>query len=145
VPQTIALPADVVTLLAARLPLLARMGLECEPFGRDALIIRSTPALLAQTPLEPFLLDLAEEWAAGADGDDGDAAAPAAQQRLLQAVAATLACHAAIKAHQSLDRRAMAHLVEELSRRQVAPTCPHGRPIRMSFDRGQLEKLFHRR
>jgi DNA mismatch repair protein MutL len=150
VPQTVALPADVVTLLAAHLPLLARMGLECEPFGRDALVIRSTPAVLAQAPLEPFLVDLADGWSAGAEWPEAAASRPgdgarAGQRRLLQAVAATIACHGAIKAHQPLGRREMSHLVEELHRRRVAPTCPHGRPVRVSFDRDQLEKLFYRR
>ncbi|MEW6324592.1 MAG: DNA mismatch repair endonuclease MutL [Nitrospirota bacterium] len=150
VPQTIALPAEIVTLLAERAPLLAQLGVECEPFGPDAIVVRSTPAILASAPLEPFFSDLAESWLeSGAGLDDADGVpqheSNAEARRLMQAVAATIACHGAIKAHQALDRREMAHLLTALHERHVAPTCPHGRPIRVSFTREQLEKLFHRR
>jgi DNA mismatch repair protein MutL len=140
VPQTISLPAEVVTRLADRLPLLAQMGLDCEPFGRDAVIVRSTPAILADVELAPFLTDLAEEWLE----QDGDLTVPDAR-RLIYVTAATMACHGAIKANQSLSREEMRALLIRLQERPLAPTCPHGRPLRVSFDRAHLEKLFHRR
>jgi DNA mismatch repair protein MutL len=140
VPQTIHLPAGVVTRLVDRLPLLARMGLECEPFGRDAVIIRSTPAFLAGAPLEPFLTDLAEDWLEQERESPGPDT-----RRLIYAIAATMACHGAIKANQVLSREEMRALLIRLQQRPLAPTCPHGRPLRVSFDRAHLEKLFHRR
>jgi DNA mismatch repair protein MutL len=140
VPQTLHLPAGVVTRLTGQLPLLARMGLECEPFGRDAVIVRSTPAFLAGAPLEPFLTDLAEEWLEQERESPGPDT-----RRLVYAVAATMACHGAIKANQLLSREEMRDLLTRLQHRPLAPTCPHGRPLRVSFDRAHLEKLFHRR
>jgi len=140
VPQTLQLPADVVTRLIDRLPLLAEMGLECEPFGRDAVMVRSTPAILADAPLAPFLTDLAEEWLE----QEREASGPDAR-RLIHATAATMACHGAIKANQLLSREEMRALLTRLQQRPLAPTCPHGRPLRVSFDRAHLEKLFHRR
>jgi DNA mismatch repair protein MutL len=76
--------------------------------------------------------------------EEETSAAPDAR-RLMHAVAATIACHGAIKANQSLTRGEMTHLLESLQARRVAPTCPHGRPVRVGFDRAHLEKLFHRR
>lgn len=140
VPQTIPLPAEVVTLLADRLPLLAQMGLDCESFGRDAVIVRSAPAILADVELAPFLNDLVEEWRE----QDGDSTVPDAR-RLIHVTAATMACHGAIKANQLLSREEMKALLIRLQQRPLAPTCPHGRPLRVSFDRAHLEKLFHRR
>jgi DNA mismatch repair protein MutL len=116
------------------------MGLECEPFGRDAVIVRSTPAFLAGAPLEPFLTDLAEEWLEQERESPGPDT-----RRLVYAVAATMACHGAIKANQLLSREEMRDLLTRLQHRPLAPTCPHGRPLRVSFDRAHLEKLFHRR
>ena len=140
VPQTIPLPAEVVTRLADRLPLLAQMGLDCEPFGRDAVIVRAAPAILADVELAPFLADLAEEWLE----QDRESSGPDTR-RLVHATAATMACHGAIKANQPLSREEMGALVARLQERPLAPTCPHGRPLRVSFDRAHLEKLFHRR
>ena len=141
VPQTIPLPAGVVTQLADRLPLLARLGLDCEPFGRDAVIVRSSPAILSGIELAPFLTDLAEEWL----DQERDLASGPDTRRLIHATAATMACHGAIKANQPLGRDEMADLLARLQKRPLPPTCPHGRPIRVSFDRAHLEKLFHRR
>ncbi|HUJ78885.1 MAG TPA: DNA mismatch repair endonuclease MutL [Nitrospiria bacterium] len=140
VPHTILLPAPVVTRLADRLPLLARLGLECEPFGRDAVIVRSAPAILSGVELGPFLTDLAEEWMEQERETSG-----ADSRRLVHATAATMACHGAIKANQPLSREEMAALLTRLQERPLPPTCPHGRPLRVSFDRAHLEKLFHRR
>jgi DNA mismatch repair protein MutL len=141
VPLTIPLPAEVVTRLADRLPLLAQIGLECESFGRDAVIVRSTPAVLANVDLAPFLTDLAEEWLE----QDQEATGHPDTRRLIHATAATVACHGAIKANQLLSREEMRALLTRLQQRPLAPTCPHGRPLRVSFDRAHLEKLFHRR
>ncbi|MBI3620942.1 MAG: DNA mismatch repair endonuclease MutL [Nitrospirae bacterium] len=139
IPQTLHLPAGVVTRLIDQLPLLVKMGLECEPFGRDAVMIRSTPAFLAGAPLEPFLTDLAEEWLEQERESPGPDT-----RRLVYAIAATMACHGAIKANQLLSREEMRDLLTRLQHRPLAPTCPHGRPLRVSFDRAHLEKLFHR-
>ena len=141
VPQTIPLPAEVVTRLADRLPLLSQIGLDCESFGRDAVIVRSTPAILAHVELAPFLTDLAEEWL---EQKEEPSTGPDTR-RLLHSTAATVACHAAIKANQLLSREEMRSLLTRLQQQPLAPTCPHGRPLRVSFDRAHLEKLFHRR
>jgi DNA mismatch repair protein MutL len=140
VPQTIPLPAGVVMQLADRLPLLTKLGLDCDPFGRDAVIIRSAPAILSGVDLAPFLTDLAEEWL-----DQEREASGADTRQLIHATAATMACHGAIKANQPLGRDEMVDLLARLQERPLPPTCPHGRPIRVNFDRAHLEKLFHRR
>jgi len=60
-------------------------------------------------------------------------------------VIASMACHAAIKAHQALQSEQMSRLLDDLYRYEVPPTCPHGRPIRVRFGRAELEKWFQRR
>ena len=158
-PQTIHLPRESVTVLAANQMLLADIGLDCEPFGGDVLLVRSTPAVLVGAPLEPFLADLVESLLEiGEEPSPRDTADPADEKqhgdrerevvrsrRVRQAVAATMACHAAVKANQALSKEEMVHLLHTIHRRQLPPTCPHGRPIRVTLDRPHLEKLFYRR
>lgn len=118
------------------LPVLGRIGLEVEEFGDRSFRIRAVPALLGTVDGKTLLRDILDEVAAGA--------APEAEETI-RSVAASMACHAAIKAHQPLGPEQMTRLLEDLYRHEVPPTCPHGRPIRARFTLPDLEKLFQRR
>jgi DNA mismatch repair protein MutL len=55
-------------------------------------------------------------------------------------VLATLACKSAVKANEPLPREKMEFLVKELFRTANPAVCPHGRPIVVKIDKGQIEK-----
>jgi DNA mismatch repair protein MutL len=57
---------------------------------------------------------------------------------------ALVACHAAIKAGESLSPSAAAHLVDQLLRSQAPSVCPHGDPIILYFPRRELDRQFKR-
>jgi DNA mismatch repair protein MutL len=118
------------------LPMLDRMGLEVEEFGERSFQIRAVPALLGTIDGKTLLRDILDEVAADAVPD---------AEETIRTVAASMACHAAIKAHQPLRPEQMTRLLEDLYRHEVPPTCPHGRPIRVRFGLADLEKLFQRR
>ena len=135
--------SETVTLspaLAARireiLPVLKEAGLELEEFGQHAFLIRSLPALLGPVNAQQLLLDLLEDL----DVEKSSMV----QNTPLQQVMASMACHGAIKAHQGLVFDQMSELLRDINTAS-ASTCPHGRPIRMTFSRSALEKLFHRK
>jgi len=118
------------------LPVLAGIGLEVEEFGERSFRIRAAPALLGTIDGRGLLRDILDDGAAGSVPTSED---------LAVAVIASMACHAAIKAHQPLQIEQMSRLLEDLYRLEVPPTCPHGRPIRVRFGRAELEKWFQRR
>ncbi|HSG05796.1 MAG TPA: hypothetical protein VLB09_05315, partial [Nitrospiria bacterium] len=60
-------------------------------------------------------------------------------------VLASIACQSAVKANQKMANDQIQGLMEDLYREEVPPTCPHGRPIRVRFNRADLERMFHRR
>lgn len=62
-----------------------------------------------------------------------------------QAALMLMACKGAIKANHRLSAAEARQLILELERCENSRTCPHGRPIWVSFDRVNLEKLFARR
>ena len=59
-------------------------------------------------------------------------------------IAATIACHAAIKVNMPLDMQKMRWLMEELSKTEVPMACPHGRPIALKYGMKDILKAFHR-
>ena len=62
----------------------------------------------------------------------------------LRRLAATTACHAAVKANDRLTQEKMLHILEELRRTDYSTVCPHGRPVILRLSRQQIERSFER-
>ena len=62
----------------------------------------------------------------------------------LKQIAATTACHAAVKAHYPLTLEKMHHILEELRATAYSTVCPHGRPVMLKITRREIEKNFDR-
>ena len=57
-------------------------------------------------------------------------------------IAATMACHAAVKANYPLTLEKMRYILEELRRTAYSTVCPHGRPVVLRITRREIEKNF---
>ena len=141
--QPLLLPAVVdltsaacATLLAAASSL-AALGLELEPFGAGAVLVRALPAALGAPDPAPLLRDLADELAA-----DGETTALASK---IDAVLARLACHGSIRAGRRLHPAEMDALLRQMEATPRAATCSHGRPTVLKLTKAEIERLFGRR
>ena len=65
-------------------------------------------------------------------------------EEALKQIAATTACHAAVKAHYPLTLEKMHHILEELRATAYSTVCPHGRPVMLRITRREIEKNFDR-
>jgi DNA mismatch repair protein MutL len=94
----------------------------------------------------PALLDWARSEAAlRAMAADLEGLAPGASvEEALRRTAATIACHAAVKANDPLTREKMQYLLDELRATAHSSVCPHGRPVVLRLTRRELEKSFER-
>ncbi len=63
---------------------------------------------------------------------------------LRRAIAASIACRAAIKINTRLDQAKMEYLLRELSRCEFPMACPHGRPVALQYSTREILKAFHR-
>ncbi len=115
---------------------LERLGFEVEDFGGDALRVNACPALLQRDACDVALRAMAEDL----EGLDRGAGVESAIKR----IAATMACHAAVKANYPLTREKMAHILEELRRTSYSTICPHGRPVMLRLTQREVEKNFQR-
>ena len=61
-------------------------------------------------------------------------------QEALKRIAATMACHAAVKANYPLTEEKMRHILEELRATAYSTVCPHGRPVMLRITRREVEK-----
>ncbi len=114
-------------------------GFSIAALSGGSLGVAAVPAVLAPAEAEGLLLTLAREEAGA--GDD----ARALGERLLDSLAASLACRGAIKMHDPLSAEKLEALVAELFAAEQPYACPHGRPIVLKMSDVDLERRFGRR
>ena len=119
--------------LRAAAEALAEQGFSLEPFGGRTYLLRAAPVLLAGQDAGRALVELLDMLAR----EDG----PADPR---ERVAASLACHAAVRAGQTLSQEEMRELVKQLEETQTPHTCPHGRPTMIHLSAEALAKEFKR-
>lgn len=136
VPMLMDLPPAAHQALIARAGELERFGFEIEPFGDATIKVTAVPALLKTEDCSRALRALADDL----DGIDRGAHV----QEALQRIAATTACHAAVKANDRLTYEKMTHILDELRATAYSTVCPHGRPVMLRLTRREIEKNFER-
>jgi DNA mismatch repair protein MutL len=135
-PLLMELPPNARQALLAHSGELERLGFEIDEFGGEALRVTAFPALLRREESSAVLRALAE------DLEHLDRAARV--DEAIKRVAATMACHAAVKANDPLTIEKMTHILEELRRTSYSTICPHGRPVMLRLTRREVEKNFQR-
>jgi DNA mismatch repair protein MutL len=136
VPIVLELPPGAQEALAARAGELQRFGFDLESFGGTTVKVAAVPALLGLEDSARALRALAEDL----EGLDRGAQV----QEALRRIAATTACHAAVKANCALTSEKMAHILDELRATAYSTVCPHGRPVMLRLSRREIEKNFDR-
>jgi DNA mismatch repair protein MutL len=115
---------------------LERLGFEIEAFGSSTMKVNAIPALIGTEDAARALQALAEDL----EGLDRGAQV----QEALRRIAATTACHAAVKANDPLTYEKMTHILDELRATAYSTVCPHGRPVMLRLTRREIEKNFER-
>ena len=115
---------------------LHRFGLDVEHFGGESVRLAAVPALLEPGECEAAVRALAEDLEGGEPG--------ARVEDALRRIAATMACHAAVKANYPLTQEKMRYILAELRRTAYSSVCPHGRPVVLRITRREVEKNFQR-
>jgi DNA mismatch repair protein MutL len=135
-PLVVELAADAHQALGAHTADLERLGFEVESFGGGTVRVSAVPAVLGLADADTTVRALAQ------DLEGMDRGAPV--DRALRQIAATVACHAAVKANDRLTYEKMVHIIEELRATAYSTICPHGRPVMLRLTRREIEKNFHR-
>ena len=129
------LPEQMVT-FAAIAEELERNGFEAEPFGPRTLAVKATPVGLEGRELERML----EEVLAVTEREQQAENEEARRTR----IAASIACHAAIKVNMPLEPAKIDWLLTELGKTEHPTSCPHGRPIALRYSLKDIQRAFQR-
>jgi len=129
------LPAQMVA-FASIAAELEYNGFEVEPFGPRTLAVKAAPVGLEGRELERLL----EEVLSVSEREMQAENLEAKRTR----IAASIACHAAIKINTPLQPEKMQWLLDELARTSHPTNCPHGRPIVLRYSLREIQRAFER-
>ncbi len=111
-------------------------GFETEPFGQRTIAVKAAPAGVGAGEVQKLLfeiLEITESELRGLSLND-----------VRRAMAASIACRAAIKVNMRLDQTKMEWLLAALAATDCPMTCPHGRPIALRYATRDILRGFHR-
>jgi DNA mismatch repair protein MutL len=119
---------------------LEKNGFEVEPFGPQTLAVKAAPVGLEGAALERMLNEVIEQSSAESEEPTRNEDLATLRAR----VAASIACHSAIKVNTALDPIRMEWLLLELAKTDHPTSCPHGRPIALLYSWKEIQRAFHR-
>ena len=139
-PMLVELKASQMVTFACIAEELERNGFEVEPFGPQTLAVKAAPIGLEGAALERMLAEVIEQSSADSDEPKQNHDLTALRTR----IAASIACHSAIKVNTPLDSARMDWLLSELAKTSHPTNCPHGRPIALLYSWKEIQRAFHR-
>lgn len=132
VPEIIDLSPSQVLDYEENRTLFEEAGFLLEPMSGRSYALKELPDVLGIAAAREYFLSLLED--VGAEKPDFR------REKLLR----TMACKAAVKAGEILPREKMEYLVEELFKTSQPSLCPHGRPVVVKIERGEIDRGLRR-
>jgi DNA mismatch repair protein MutL len=115
---------------------LHRNGFEAELFGARTIAIKTAPAGVQPNDVEKMLIELLDQFEKEEQSLN--------LEKVRAKIAASIACHAAIKINMPLEQNKMEWLLAELARTECPMTCPHGRPVVLKYSVKEIQRAFKR-
>lgn len=133
--QPVSLSATEFEFATENKDMLFSLGFDFEQVGYRQVMINAVPYALSEFSPEDVFVEILGEVM-----DNKKQIISASYERALY----TVACKAAIKANKPLSASEMDELVKKVFEMKNINTCPHGRPIIISFTKTEIEKQFKR-
>ncbi len=135
-PMLVDLLPQQMVVFAAIARELERNGFDAEPFGPRTIAIKAAPIGLEGNQLERMLIEVLEQSERESQREN--------LETMRTRIAASIACHAAIKVNTPLDPTRMEWLLAELAKTEHPTSCPHGRPIALRYAWKDIQRAFQR-
>jgi DNA mismatch repair protein MutL len=111
-------------------------GFEAEPFGARSVAVKVAPAGVDAAAVEKMLHELLDQISREEQSLN--------LEKIRGRIAASIACHAAIKVNMPLEQNKMEWLLAELAKTDHPMSCPHGRPVVLRYSVKDIQKAFKR-
>lgn len=139
-PEIIKLTPDDIMTLTTHLKILAEHGMVAEIYSDTQLLVQATPIHLKNQNIKELVLEFLGWIAEHKQQENYEQLARILQDKIF----AKMACSAAIKAGDIINREQMQQLLQDLAKTSNRFCCPHGRPTFWTLPVDYLEKQFKR-
>jgi DNA mismatch repair protein MutL len=136
IPEVASLSPGEFAVIVESMKVLEAMGIEVEPFGENTVIVKAVPAILSDVEPKKLFFEILEELS--------NAERTLGLEERQEKLFALLACKGAVKANQKLSEAEVMRLCRDLDATPFSSTCPHGRPVYISFSLRDIERMFKR-
>lgn len=133
-PQVVELSPEDFSHLTEILPFLERIGFIIKAFGKNTVVVEGVPPEIKVRDDEQLLVNIIDEFKRGKKDS----------LEIRECVAKSFACHAAVRAGDSLTLEAMNSLIDQLFATRHPYHCPHGRPVIINIPIEELDRRFGR-
>lgn len=133
-PEEMKFAPDDFSVLLEILPYLEKMGFKMKQTQDNTVLIESIPSEMTWGREKDVIRDIIDNFESSHK----------TYSSLQESIAASFACHAAIKAGDELTQEEMRELVDRLFGTKHPYYCPHGRPIIIQLSLEELDKRFER-
>ena len=133
-PVSVELTPSHATTLQDNLDAVTSYGFQVESFGDRTYLLRAVPSVLTADEPAKTLIDILDM-----------ATLEGLTRQKEDIMAASIACHASVRAGQTMSEPEMTALLEQLEATPNPHTCPHGRPTMIHFSSYHVEREFGRR
>lgn len=132
-PEIIRLSAEDGEILAENSEAFTNLGFSIEPFGAGEFAVRQLPDDITIDDVENTIVEILELIKQNKNPED-----------FMDSAFFMIACKGAVKANHALSEKEMTALVKAVLENDRIRTCPHGRPLLLSFSKKWIEKEFKR-
>ncbi|HMF92432.1 MAG TPA: DNA mismatch repair endonuclease MutL [Candidatus Angelobacter sp.] len=115
---------------------LRRNGFEVELFGAKTIAVKTAPGGVQPSQVERMLVELLDQFQREEQALN--------LEKIRNRIAASIACHAAIKINMPLEQNKMEWLLRELAKTECPMSCPHGRPVVLRYSVKDIQRAFKR-
>lgn len=135
IPEVVELTLEDFSIYEENIDVFTKAGFTIEEFGDNTISIKEVPYFLGSLSSKRLLLEIMDNLRRLGSGKTVE---------VKYTKIATMACKAAVKAHDELNQTEMEALIEKLKYLDDPFHCPHGRPTIIKFTLTDIEKRFKR-
>ena len=133
-PEILEFSTDEYSVLLDILPYLEKLGFRMKENGQNKILLEAIPSDMGWGNENSVIRDIIDHYVANREKSSS----------YVENLAASFACHAAVKAGDSLTIEEMQVLVNRLFATKHPYYCPHGRPIIVQLSLEELDQRFER-
>ena len=137
IPVVIDIDFSVIENIEKKLQQVSEYGVKIEIFGKNSVIVRELPHILANCNVKKLVIDLIEEVVETNDSKS--------VENEINKICSKMACHGSIRAGRDLQVDEMNDLLRKMESTPFSGQCNHGRPTYVELKIDDIEKLFGRK